>query len=157
MIARICSRPGSVPTPIPTVTAAMNTIVRRVNALTRTTRWRRFIELLEVGTDGECERELLEKPGTRSRCHVRAGSGRSELLRVWIASVDQRVAGRRARQGGDIRVVVQRAGFAPVAVIPDVHLNGPHRRDGPDSHAWSPFDLAAANFAVPHVTAVNEE
>src|SRR5258705_9520698 len=64
MTLRICSRPGFVPTPTPMVTATTKMIVMSVNTLTRTTRWRRFIEL-EVGSDRESERESLEQPGAR--------------------------------------------------------------------------------------------
>src|SRR5215210_8280418 len=113
MIDRICSRPGLVPTPMPTVTATMKTIVSSVKALTRTTRWRRFIEL-EVRSDGEGEGEPLQEPGAPRRVE-RRGTGRRAHLREQsplIARVRDGVARRHAQQSGHVRVVVQRSCFA---------------------------------------------
>src|SRR5687768_3314207 len=120
MSERIVSRPVSVPTPMPIVTTAMNTAVRSVAALTRTTRWRRF--MLEVRPDCEGEGELLDEAlAGRRRIARTLSAGRLLQLTVGVAAIRDIVAGRRTRQRPHVRVEIDRTGFAIVVVVADIH------------------------------------
>src|SRR5688572_8006301 len=128
MSCRICSRPGSVPTPTPIVTAIMQLTVRSMTALMRTTRWRRHLQL-KVGTDAEREGEFLEEPSTRrwskisrTRCvlvHLLEKASRA------IPLIVDRIAGRHAQQRREVRVKKERSLLSIIPVVPDVDLHRP--------------------------------
>src|SRR5687768_2654129 len=138
--ARICSRPGSVPTPTPTVTAPTKRIVRSVKALTMTTRCRRFIEL-EVRSDREGEGELLVPALPRRQLECRTRRVVFELALGVARVVEWRSDLLDAGQQRHIGVVEKRSLLARVAVPPHVDLHGPHRRARADTQPGRPPDL----------------
>src|SRR5262245_14415275 len=135
---RICSRPGFVPTPMPIVTATTKMIVTSVKALTRTTRWRRFIEL-EVGSYREGECETLEQPVTGRRLEVIAAArlvdGCEHVRLSGDRSIEDLVVGCDAKQRGDIRIEVQCTILAWVSVVPHIDLDRSDKCDGAESQA----------------------
>src|SRR5438045_6287316 len=120
------SRPGFVPSPIPTIMAAMTTTVRSVMEETRATRVRRFIAS-EIRSDREREYQSLIPPLARGWC-VRVGravaaadEGKHVVARAVLGLlVEEIVAGRHALEDSDIRIVVDSARLSPVTVVPDV-------------------------------------
>src|SRR4051812_24411451 len=99
----------------------------------------------EVRADGECDGKTTEEGVRLVRLEGgRAGASRRLLLHTAISRHGRNpvarthaVQRRKALRRRDL-VEVDGARWASERIVPHIHLEGPHRREGPRADAWRP-------------------